>query len=217
MIPVVRANEPTTFDRKVRQPGLSAIDELVGRNPRRPHPGSRRKKIANREDEIPPDKFPPFWRGALQDMLKLYERRCAFLALYLEYGIGSPSVDHMIPKSKSWNHVYEWTNYRLCAAQVNAYKKDLDGLIDPFTCKVGWFGLEFVAFQVISGPAAPATKRTEIEATLALLNHHDFLRLREEYVTEYEKKNIGLRYLERRAPFIAHELRRQGRLNPDDQ
>jgi hypothetical protein len=39
---------------------------------------------------------------------------------------------------------------------------------------------------------------------------------RREYVRAYEKgpdaDGIGLQYLERRAPFIARELRRQGRL-----
>ena len=31
MIPVALAMEPADFDAKVRQPGLAAIDELVGR------------------------------------------------------------------------------------------------------------------------------------------------------------------------------------------
>ena len=37
-----------------------------------------------------------------------------------------------------------------------------------------------------------------------------------EYVQNYEGKKIKLEYLERRAPFIARELRRQGRLNNGD-
>jgi hypothetical protein len=65
MIPVALAPEPADFDRKVRQPGLSAIDELVGRKPRLNRRGPKRKKLAGREDEIPAGAFPAFWREAL--------------------------------------------------------------------------------------------------------------------------------------------------------
>jgi len=47
---------------------------------------------------------------------------------------------------------------------------------------------------------------------LPLLNQTDCCQQREEYVTEYRKAGIDLAYLERRAPFIASELRRQGQL-----
>lgn len=76
MIPVVQAQEPPEFDAKVRQPGLSAIDEMVGRAPRVKRPGPRRKQIASQEQNIPAEAFPPYWRDALPDMLVAYERRC---------------------------------------------------------------------------------------------------------------------------------------------
>jgi hypothetical protein len=216
MIPVAPANEPARFDELVRQKGLSAIDELVGRKPRLKRRGPRRKKIANSEEDIPPDAFPAFWREALDDMLERYERRCAYLALYLEHATGSPTVDHMIPKSRRWDQVYEWLNYRLCAALINANKSDMTSLVDPFEVGEGWFALELVGFQVIRGPNAPASKTAEIDATLRLLNMPDCIKAREEYVTSYEQGAIELGYLERRAPFIASELRRQGRLREGD-
>lgn len=79
MIPVILAAEPADFDLNVRQPGLSAIDELVGRAPRQQRRGPRRQQLADIESEIPAKKFPPFWRNALDHMLVLYERRCAYL------------------------------------------------------------------------------------------------------------------------------------------
>jgi hypothetical protein len=80
----------------------------------------------------------------------------------------------------------------------------------------GWFALELVGFQVISGPKAPPGKAKAIAETLLVLNMPDCIKAREEYVTCYERGDITLTYLERRAPFVASELRRQGRLRKGD-
>lgn len=216
MIQLRLAPEPPSFDRNVRQKGLAAIDELVGRTPRKLRRGPKRQPIARREQDIPPNSFPAYWRDALPDMLDSYERRCAFLALYLEYATGNPSVDHMIPKSRRWDQVYEWNNYRLCASTINARKNDLTGLIDPVDCRPGWFALELVGYQVIPGPEAPSDRHAEISATLNLLNTPDCCRAREEYVRCYHAGSIDLAYLRRRAPFVADELRRQKQLLPKD-
>lgn len=216
MIPVALAIEPPRFDGLVRQKGLSAIDELVGRKPRISRRGPRRKKVADREADIRAEDFPPFWRDALPDMLHAYERRCAYLALYIEHATGSPTVDHVRPKSHVWDQVYEWTNYRLCAAIINSNKGELTSLVDPFEVANGWFALELVGFQVTRGPRAPTSKTQQIDATLPMLNLPDCLKQREEYVTSYEQVHIDLAYLERRAPFVAAELRRQGRLRQGD-
>jgi hypothetical protein len=208
--------EPPAFEGNVRQKGLSAIDEMVGRPPRRPHPGPVRKRVADREEDIPSDKFPPYWRDALDDLLMQCHRLCAFLGLYLEHATGNPSVDHMLPKSKRWDQVYEWPNYRLCAASMNARKNDMTGLIDPVDCRPGWFALEMVGFQIIRGAEAPGGRDAEITSTLELLNHPECCQAREAYFNEYHAAHISLDYLSRRAPFIATELRRQRRLRPED-
>jgi hypothetical protein len=70
LIRVILADEPKGFDKAVRQPGLAAIDELVGRAPRTKRRGPRRAKLANTEAGIPADKFPPFWRDAIDDMMR---------------------------------------------------------------------------------------------------------------------------------------------------
>ena len=216
MIPVQLASEPRTFNRNVRQKGLSAIDEMVGRPPRQAHPGPRQKRVAAREEDIPAGKFPAFWRDALSDLLQRYGRRCAFLALYLEHATGNASVDHMLPKARRWDRVYEWDNFRLCASSINSLKSDMTGLIDPFECQREWFALELVGFQIVRGRRAPPAKSAEIDATLELLNAEEFRCAREEYAIDYASGDIRLDYLERRAPFIAQELRRQGRLRPGD-
>jgi hypothetical protein len=218
MIPVKPAPEPPDFDRKVRQSGLAAIAELVGEPPPRSRPGPRRKAIASRRQDLPPDAFPTFWTHALEDLLERYQRRCAYLALYLEPATGSPTVDHMVPKSRAWDQVYEWRNYRLCASLINAKKSNQVGLLDPFEIGDGWFALELVAFQVVRGPKAPKARASKIEETIVALglNQQPCCSLRAGYVTSYEADDIKLHYLERRAPFVASELRRQGRLRTGD-
>ncbi|MBF0142786.1 MAG: hypothetical protein HQL57_03255 [Magnetococcales bacterium] len=216
MIPVAQAPEPATFDTIVRQPGLSAIDELVGREPRLGRPGRRRKKIANQEQEIPAVKFPPYWRRVIPEMLDAYESRCAYLAMYIHHATGSPTVDHALPKSYAWHHVYEWANYRLCAAIINSKKGELRTLADPFAIGLGWFALNLNTLCVEKGPEAPKAEGSRIDATLPVLNQRQCVKAREEYVDRYQlgpgMGGIDLAYLEICAPFIASELRRQGRL-----
>lgn len=216
MIPVKLAPEPKDFNAKVRQKGLAAVDELIGGTPRLPRRGPRRAKVASTRASIPAHNFPPFWRDALDDMLAAYDRRCAFLALYIPHATGSATVDHMIPKSKKWDQVYEWSNYRLCAATINSKKSDLLGIVDPLTCKTGWFALELVGFQVVRAQTAPSSQNSAIDATLPLLNQRDCCVARETYVTDYKSGHIDIGYLQRRAPFVANELRRQSKLLPQD-
>jgi hypothetical protein len=216
VIPVSLAPEPATFDRQVRQAGLSAIDELVGRAPRLRRRGPRRAKVADVESEIPADQFPPFWRKALNDMLVAYERRCAYLAMYFDPATGNPTIDHALPKSYAWDKVYEWSNYRLCAAIVNSKKGELLTLVDPFEVKLGWFELDLSYFLIERGTMAPSSMHAKIDATLPLLNQAECCQQREEYVAAYRAGDVSLRYLEFYAPFVASELRRQGQLARGD-
>lgn len=187
MIRVSAAAEPGTFDARVRQPGLSAVDELIGRPPRISRPGRRRKKITTQRRLIPAEKFPPLWRKAIPDLRAAYAERCAYLAMHIESGTGSSTVDHFVPKSVDWRQVYEWSNYRLCAGVINGTKGDR-ALLDPFAVQDGWFGLEFVSFQVIVGPLAPATRLTAIQDTIVFsgMNSRDCCSQRAAYVTAFE-------------------------------
>jgi hypothetical protein len=215
VIPVVLAKEPKSFDKNIRQPGLSAIDEMVGRAPRTKHPGRRRAKIADTESKIPADKFPAFWRESIDDMMIAYEQRCAYLAMFIEE-TGNPTVDHVLPKSMAWDCVYEWSNYRLCTGVVNSKKGELLDLVDPIDTKAGWFELDLASYRVVRGASAPMAQQPKIDATLLILNIRDCCAQRNRYVAEYRRgpgsKGIDLAYLEYRAPFIASELRRQGQL-----
>ena len=178
--------------------------------------GPRRAKIANRRQDIPTDKFPPYWTEAIDDLLEAYNRICAYVCCFIEPVTGTPTVDHMVPKSQEWNKVYEWNNYRLASHLMNAWKNDLMTILDPFDVQDSWFQLDLVGFQVTwnGPPNRPARKK--VLDTLKLLNIPDCRVLRETYATEYWNAHIDIDYLTRRAPFVANELRRQNRLRQED-
>lgn len=218
MIRVHPAPEPTDFDEKVRQPGLSAMAELVGEEPLRKRPGPKRKKLAERREDIRPDAFPPYWTHALDNLLDAYQRICAYVCIYIEKVTGGASIDHLIPKSRAWDHVYEWSNYRIACSLMNTRKGVACEVLDPFEIQDGWFALELVGFQVVPGESLDASIRERVVATIETLNLNDreCCGLREEYASEYQAGHISLGYLRRRAPFVARELERQGRLNERD-
>ena len=217
MIPVRPAQEPSTFDAKVRQPGLRAIAELVGETPPRVA-GRRFVQVATSRGEISPDALPDYWRNALDDLLEGYNRVCSYLCLYIPRGTGAPSVDHMVAKSTRWNQVYEWTNYRLACSLMNARKGAVASVLDPFDIEDDWFVLELVEFQVVPGEALPPDVETAVEATIERLRLNDLecCKARLEFAENYRSREIQLGYLTRHATFVARELRRQRRLLEGD-
>jgi hypothetical protein len=218
VIPVTPRPEPPSFEAAVRRPGLDAIAELVGEAPSRSRPGPQRKVVAASRERIPAGKFPELWRAALPDLREAYGNLCAYLALYLHHATGSATVDHFVPKSKDWRLVYEWSNYRLCSSIINAKKLERQLKVDPFTIPPGLFALELTDFQVVPGPGASEDMADLLGKTINEdlgLNQRECLKARREYVEQYligPSDGIALARLERHAPFIAQELRRQGRL-----
>jgi hypothetical protein len=218
MIPVSMAAEPTDFDAKVRQKGLRALAEMVGETVLPKRRGKLRAKIAESREDIPANQFPPFWTKALPDMLTSYKRLCAYLALHLEPATGNPTVDHRRPKSSAWDQAYEWGNYRLASALINSMKSDKNMEIDPFTVAPETFALEFTAFQVKPGSAAVGALEKRAIATIETLglNKKPCRDARQAYFDNYMAGEINLAYLDRRAPFIVQELRRQKLLRNGD-
>ena len=199
MIRVVPAMEPAQFDERVRQPGLASIARLAAK--------------AGSEDSISPSEFKPYWRRALDDLLASYNRTCSYLSLYIPKAVGTPSVDHMVAKSRAWDQVYEWSNYRLACLLINA-RKGVADVLDPFEIDDGWFALELVEFQVVPGRGLPANVRIRVAETIDTLRLSDSTccGARAEYAQAYWGGEVTLSYLRQRAPFVARELERQGRL-----
>jgi hypothetical protein len=217
VIRVTLAEEPETFDSRVRQRGAVAIERLMG-NPVHA-PGRRPSRTYARQEDIPADRFPAYWtdvrepdnRSTLDDMMDRYDQFCAYLAMRIERATGSPTIDHFVPKERDWRLVYEWSNYRLSAGCVNGAKGTRD-VVDPFVVEPGWFELDLDTFYVVRGPAAPVTEHARIEETLNIVNLRQCLAQRGDFITRYRRGKIDLQHVETYAPFLASELRRQGQL-----
>lgn len=218
MIRVTPAPEPEYFDARVRQQGLRALAELVGEVPDQKRRGRPRKIVAVRREDLKSYQFPPIWTEALDSLCEAYHRICAYTGLYIERVTGSPTVDHMVPKTRDWKLAYEWSNYRLACALMNARKGEYTDVLDPFEVGDDWFGLEFVAYQVVVRDGLDAGNRRRVQATIERLQLRDeeCCKARGAYVEAYLSGEMPLGRLEQRAPFIARELRRQGRLREDD-
>lgn len=217
MIRVEPAPEPPDFDARVRRPGLSALAELAGEGPTVRRRGPKRKAIVRRREDLRPEDFPPLWREATGDLLSAYGRLCAYACLYIEPITGAATVDHWAPKSTAWNRVYEWDNYRLACSLMNANRREFGDVIDPFEVREGMFALDLVALKAVPGPLAGA-REAEVIATIERLglDGSDYSEALADYYHDYLEGHISLHRLQKRAPFLARELRRQGRLKPGD-
>ena len=174
MIRVRPAGEPPTFDTDVRQPGLRAIAELVGETPPR-SAGRRYAQVAESREEIPAAAFPAYWRRGLDDLMERYHRICSYSSLYIHPVTGARSVDHMVAKSRRWDPVYEWANYRLTCSLMNARKDAIASVLDPFEIEDGWFALELVGFQVVSGAGLAGDDLAAVEDTIQRLQLNDLM------------------------------------------
>jgi hypothetical protein len=217
VIPVRKAKKPRRFDEIVLQPGLRAIAEMVGKPSPYPRKGGKPfKKIADREREISPENFPAYWTEALEDLMSAYREICAYSCFRIHPVTGARSADHFAPKSQSWRHVYQWSNYRLCCSRMNSRKNDFGGVLDPFEVEQGWFQLELLGFQVLPGFQLTEEFRELVQATIDRLGLNDFRSYREKDAERYWAGGYSLQVLKEESPFVAFELNRQGRLNSGD-
>lgn len=218
MIRVKPAPEPATFSENVRQPGLRAIAEMVGEVPEPPRKAGRKfQRIADSREEISPERFPAYWTAALDDLMTAYGRICAYSCFRIHPVTGSRSVDHMAPKSRAWDQVYEWRNYRLASSLLNARKRDFSDVLDPFLIGDDWFELELVGFQVKPAKQLDADIRARALATIDRLGLNDFeFRFSRERDVQCYWDGIPFHLLIEESPFVARELKRQGRVRPED-
>ncbi len=232
MIHVDPAGEPAGFNDAVRVPGRRAIAEKVGKQPEVPRTAGRPYKQRYhkvrqpdgttktlpivREEDLPATELPPYWTEALGDLMTAYAQVCAFSCFRIHPVTGARSVDHMAPKSRAWSQVYEWRNYRLACSLLNARKRDFSAVLDPFEVEDGWFELELVGFQVRPAPGLDPEIRARIVATIETLGLDDFRDSRARDAELYWSGDISFAVLMKESPFVAAELRRQGRLNAGD-
>lgn len=224
MIHIEPAPEPVDFDQDVRIPGLRAIAEMVGKAPPVPRKGGspfaqREKtiKLASgvqtrqpivREEDLPSSEFPTYWENALDSLMTAYDEICAYSCFRIHRVTGGRSVEHFAPRSRAWDRVYEWQNYRLACTRLNARKRDFTDVLDPFEVQTGWFQLELVGFQVLPAPDLDAATWLLVQQTIDRLGLDDFRTRRAADAEDYWTGNVSLEVLRRESPFVAAELAR---------
>lgn len=196
MIPVKMQPEPKNFDVLVRKPGNEFLAHV-------PTPAST--DWTGKE----------YWQKALPDAKAAYKSICAYSAMWIPHTTGNHSIDHFVPKSKAPQLAYEWSNFRYVAARFNS-RKGIKTILDPFTIEADWFILNFGTFYVSANPLLPEQQKNKVNQTIEILklnSDDEMVEEREGYYNYYKRGEITFSHLEKMAPFIACEVKRQGLLH----
>ena len=192
MIRINRFPEPSTFHNLVEKPGLKYLHT-------NPHPTSNEfRKHA-------------YWQRIHNDIYTLYNGICAYCASWSPRSSKSPnqtSIDHFIPKCEYPIGAYNWENYRLCRARINANKGDNPQIVDPFYVNNDWFQIDFSTFLILANCNSPPYAFYRIQATIDCLelNGNDYVNERIQIIREYCLGRTTLSNLRAKYPFIASEI-----------
>jgi len=192
VIPVSRQNEPCDFSTLVRIPGQKFLKKV-------PRPTAQQWK--HRE----------YWQKILPEMRSAYHQVCAYCATWIPYSTGNHAVDHFIPKSVRPSLAYEWSNYRYVSSRFNS-RKGTSTILDPFTLGEASFTIDFSSFLLKANPDLPVARQSQIRDTIEILKLNaddDLVDERQAWIEDYRSGQITLDHLQKNAPFIAYELRRQ--------
>lgn len=193
MIPVQPQPEPEDFAERVKKPGAAFLRQVS-------HPTTGQWKGKE------------YWRRALPDMRTSYNGICAYSAHWISPVTGGHSIDHFVPRVSRPDLAYEWSNFRYAASKFNA-RKGINTILDPFQLGTDWFILDFDTFLVKPNPCLGSEQKAAVQNTIDILklnDDEDCVELRQDYVTWFRTGDITFAHLQRKAPFIAHELQRQG-------
>ncbi|MEX1366271.1 MAG: hypothetical protein AB1Z98_24315 [Nannocystaceae bacterium] len=230
MIPVVEQPQPRPpdydFHRDVHERGEDAIRQLAGLPPLRTWPGPNIKARVERIEDVTHSMVRdyPYWTRAMRELHRAYQGYCAYSARYIE-PVELPTTDHFVALRNATDPMlaYTWSNFRLAHALFNGFKSSISDVLDPFEIGDGWFALDFGSFKTVVGSQAPVKERVAIARTIEALglDRRELAATRRRRAEAYWSPPHGLRpipfwSLERDEPFLASELRRQGRLNPED-
>ncbi len=191
MIRVERVVEYPSFNIDVREPGAVFLAVC-------PTPNSDQFKKKN------------YWTRAAPELHAVYKGICAYTAMYMPQ---QGTVDHFLPKSIHPQLAYEWNNFRLAGGKVNNSKGDLTNVLDPFEIQDDWFCLEIPSCLLMPNPGLTKELRVQIKSSInsLRLNQDDsYVQERCNILMEYAREAVTLEFLQRRYPFLAKELVRQG-------
>lgn len=156
-----------------------------------------------------------YWREIHDELYNLYGGICAYCASWtprtFNLQFDNTSIDHFIPKTVSPQMAYDWDNFRICRARLNANKGDSINVVDPFSIGDGWFILDFSTFLIAASSSIPIYISSRVNETITILclNDNDYVDQRIEIVKNYCLDYLSISDLHEKYPFIAHEVVRQ--------
>ena len=230
MIPTTVQPEPPEFDEQIRQPGQRAIAELLGLLGLAPRPGRPRQSVGRGALRV--THLSAYWTECLPALRERYRHLCAYLAVFIPPVTGAATVDHVQSKNgciqrareatddeaaaELLRPVYEWDNYRLVSATMNARKGEADDVLDPAQIGEGWFALNLADLSIRPGEGLTAEQRQQVLATIKRLqlNDAECRGAREMYLQSFIDGDVSFRFFEQMSPFVATEYRRQELLSP---
>ncbi len=185
--------EPPEFDEQSRRPGLAWLE-----------------KNRDENGKIPKGKKPlSYWSPFREQLADGFHNLCAYSAMYEPVG----TVDHYLSWENHSKLAYEWSNYRYASAWINSSKgTEDDKILDPFRVEDGWFEILLPSLQLVLTEAVPPEERERARYTLHRLHLRDderVIRQRREWYAMYQRGELNLVGLEKKAPLIAHAIRKQ--------
>lgn len=193
MIRVAAQPEPSDFADKVRRPGEVFL-------------------VATPQPSTAEWKSHSYWTRSIPDLYKAYRGICNFSCHWIPPDTGSKTIEHFKPKSKHPKLAYEWSNFRLMCGTLNGRKKDFEDVLDPFVINDDAFIIQFPSLLVKSYPGLPPTDEKSAEDTIKRLRLNDAgtcLQARHDWLRPYCEGEVNFDFLQRHAPFLARELKRQ--------
>ncbi|MCA9705348.1 MAG: hypothetical protein KDK70_05845 [Myxococcales bacterium] len=156
----------------------------------------------------------------MDELHESYGGICAYLCVYIERCTGGVSTDHFVAKSKTAGLAYEWSNYRLACATMNARKRDFEDVLDPFALEPDTFRLELVTGHIYPNPhlSSPALARAQQTIDRLDLDDDGCRELRSRKFRDYvrvrgsEANPMLEQQFRRDTPFVWLEASRQGLL-----
>lgn len=156
-----------------------------------------------------------YWSEIHNELYSLHSGICAYSASWTPRVRNAfshnTSIDHFIPKTLEPHLAYEWENFRLCRARLNANKGDRLDVMDPLYIRDGWFTVDFLTFLMRPLATAPDFVKTHVTSTIDCLrlNDNEYVEERIEVIRGYSCDQIPIDWLRMRYPFLANEILRQ--------
>lgn len=192
-MPIKLQKEPATFASQVREPGTRFLSRC-------------RKPTAKQW------KTHGYWTRCAGELHSKYGGICAYSCHVIPSDTGWRTTEHFKPKDAFPSEAYEWNNYRLVCGMLNG-RKGLRRVLDPFELTPNKFCIRFPALLVTPCDSLNGTEYDQVMDTITILGLNDegsCLQRRIGFVMDYCKGLVDFALIERDAPFLASEIKRQG-------